>query len=325
MKTVLLKQQEKMWINTAVQCFKDESQALLDLIPLLDDNFDKAIDLILDCKGKIIITGVGKSGHIGAKIAATLSSTGTPSFFVNPLDFYHGDLGVVCENDLVIAISNSGFTDELLRIVPSLLDRNIPIVGISGNPHSLLAKYSAAHLNVSVKREACPLNLAPTSSTTATLAMGDAIACCLIKARGFKDTDFAKFHPGGMLGKRLLTKASDIMISKDLPIVEPDTLLREAVTIVSKGRLGICIAMKDDAIAGIITDGDIRRAMQNSPDQFFSLTVADVMTCSPKTVAPTVKVAEIDHILNSNKIHCVLVADENNHLLGVVDSFSTVI
>ncbi len=314
-----------MWIKTAVQCFEDESQALLDLIPLLDDNFDKAINLILDCKGKIIITGVGKSGHIGAKIAATLSSTGTPSFFVNPLDFYHGDLGVVCENDLVIAISNSGFTDELLRIVPSLIDRNIPIVGISGNPHSLLANYSAAHLNVAVKREACPLNLAPTSSTTATLAMGDAIACCLIKARGFKDTDFAKFHPGGMLGKRLLTKASDIMISKDLPTAEPDTLLKEAVTIVSKGRLGICIAMKNGVIVGLITDGDIRRAMENSQDMFFSLTVADIMTCSPKTVAPTVKVAEIDHILNSNKIHCVLVADEENRLLGVVDSFSTVI
>ncbi len=314
-----------MWIKTAVQCFEDEAQALLDLVPLLDDNFDRAIDLILGCKGKIIITGVGKSGHIGAKIAATLSSTGTPSFFVNPLDCYHGDLGVVCESDLVIAISNSGFTDELLRIIPPLLDRKIPIVGISGNPRSLLAKYSAAHLNVAVKHEACPLNLAPTSSTTATLAMGDAIACCLIKARGFKDTDFAKFHPGGMLGKRLLTKASDIMISKDLPVVTPDTLLKEAVTIVSKGRLGICIAMKDGVIAGLITDGDIRRAMENSQDLFFSLTVADIMTHSPKTVAPSVKVAEIDHILNSNKIHCVLVADNCRHLLGVVDSFSTVI
>lgn len=314
-----------MWTKTAIQCFKDEAQALLDLIPLLDDNFDKAITLILNCKGKIIITGVGKSGHIGAKIAATLSSTGTPSFFVNPLDLYHGDLGVVCENDLVIAISNSGYTDELLRIVPSLLNRNIPIIGISGNPNSLLARYSAAHLDVFVKREACPLNLAPTSSTTATLAMGDAIACCLIKARGFKESDFAKFHPGGMLGKRLLTKASDIMLSNDLPIVSPDTLLREAVTIVSKGRLGICIAVENNIIAGIITDGDIRRAMENSQDRFFSLTVADIMTRSPKIVSPSVKVAEIDQILNANKIHCVLVADDDKHLLGVVDSFSTVI
>ena len=314
-----------MWIETAVQCFKDEAQALLDLIPLLDDNFDKSIKLILNCKGKIIITGVGKSGHIGAKIAATLSSTGTPSFYVNPLDLYHGDLGVVSKEDLVIAISNSGYTDELLRLVPSLLKRNIPIIGISGNPKSLLAQNSAAHLNVSVKREACPLNLAPTSSTTATLAMGDAIACCLIKARGFKETDFAMFHPGGMLGKRLLTNASDIMLTKELPIVSPDTLLKEAVTIVSKGRLGICIAIENKVIAGIITDGDIRRAMENSQNQFFSLRVKDVMTPNPKTVNPTMKVAEIDHILNTNKIHCVLVTDKDKHLLGVVDSFSTVI
>lgn len=314
-----------MWIQTATQCFKDEAQALLDLIPLLNEDFDKAIDLILKCKGKIVITGVGKSGHIGAKIAATLSSTGTPSFYINPLDLYHGDLGVVGEEDVVIAISNSGYTDELLRCVPSLEQREIPIIGMSGNPESLLAQHSAAHLNIAVKREACPLNLAPTSSTTATLAMGDAIACCLIKARGFKEMDFARFHPGGMLGKRLLTKASDIMHKSELPIVSPDTMLQEAVTIVSKGRLGICVALDDNKVMGLITDGDIRRAMENSQSDFFNLQVKDVMTKSPKTVPPTMKVAEIDKILNDNKIHCVLVTDEDKKLLGIVDSFSTVI
>lgn len=314
-----------MWTQTAIQCFKDEAQALLDLIPLLNQDFEKAIDLILNCKGKVIITGVGKSGHIGAKIAATLSSTGTPSFYVNPLDLYHGDLGVVSEADVVIAISNSGYTDELLRLVPSLIRRQIPIIGMSGNPKSLLAEYSAAHLNIAVKREACPLNLAPTSSTTATLAMGDAIACCLIKARGFKDTDFAMFHPGGMLGKRLLTKAADVMHTNELPVVSPTTPLQEAVTIVSKGRLGICVAIKDEVVVGLITDGDIRRAMENSQSKFFTLKVQDIMTPTPKTVPPTMKVAEIDQILNRNKIHCVLVTDETNHLLGIVDSFSTVI
>lgn len=314
-----------MWTQTAIQCFKDEAQALLDLIPLLNDDFTKAINLILSCKGKVIVTGVGKSGHIGAKIAATLSSTGTPSFYVNPLDLYHGDLGVVSEEDVVIAISNSGYTDELLRLVPSLTRRQIPIVGMSGNPKSLLAEYSTAHLNIAVKREACPLNLAPTSSTTATLAMGDAIACCLIKARGFKDTDFAMFHPGGMLGKRLLTKAQDVMHTSELPIVSPETPLQEAVTIVSKGRLGICVALKNDTVVGLVTDGDIRRAMENSQNKFFSLKVDDIMTHAPKTVTPTMKVAEIDQILNKNKIHCVLVTDEHNHLLGIVDSFSTVI
>ena len=314
-----------MWNSTAIQCFKDEAQALLDLIPKLNADFDKAINLILSCKGKVIITGVGKSGHIGAKIAATLSSTGTPSFYVNPLDLYHGDLGVIMEGDVVIAISNSGYTDELLRLVPSLNERSIPIIGMSGNPDSLLAQNSYAHLNIAVEREADPLNLAPTSSTTATLAMGDAIACCLVKARGFREMDFAQFHPGGMLGKRLLTKASDVMHTQDLPVVTPATPLPEAVTIVSQGRLGICIAVDDDRICGIITDGDIRRAMQHSQSNFFTLKVGDVMTHNPKTVPPTMKIVEIDNILNRNKIHCVLVADADRHLLGVVDSFSTVI
>lgn len=314
-----------MWNSTAIQCFNDEAQAILDLIPQLDADFDKAINLILECKGKILITGVGKSGHIGAKIAATLSSTGTPSYYVNPLDLYHGDLGVIGSDDIVIAISNSGYTDELLRLVPSLQERNIPIIGMSGNPKSLLAQHSAAHLNIAVKREADPLNLAPTSSTTATLAMGDAIACCLVKARGFKDVDFAQFHPGGMLGKRLLTKASDVMHTKDLPIVSSSTPLPDAVTIVSEGRLGICIAIDDGVIQGIITDGDIRRAMQYSKSDFFHLRVGDVMTHNPKTVPPTMKIVDIDNVLNQNKIHCVLVTDGNNHLLGVVDSFSTVL
>ena len=314
-----------MWNSTAIQCFKDEAQALLDLIPKLNEDFDKAINLILSCKGKVIITGVGKSGHIGAKIAATLSSTGTPSFYVNPLDLYHGDLGVIMEGDVVIAISNSGYTDELLRLVPSLNERNIPLIGMSGNPDSLLAQNSYAHLNIAVEREADPLNLAPTSSTTATLAMGDAIACCLVKARGFREMDFAQFHPGGMLGKRLLTKASDVMHTQDLPVVTPAPPRPEAVTIVSQGRLGICIAVDDDRICGIITDGDIRRAMQHSQSNFFTLKVGDVMTHNPKTVPPTMKIVEIDNILNRNKIHCVLVADADRHLLGVVDSFSTVI
>lgn len=178
----------------AIKCFKDEAQAILDLIPLLDENFDKAIDLIYNCRGRFIITGVGKSGHIGEKIAATLASTGTPSFFVNPLDAYHGDLGMFKSEDVVLAISNSGYTDELLRFIPLLIDRHIPIIGMSGNPNSLLGQYSTCHLNIHVEKEACPLNLAPTSSTTATLAMGDAIACALMEVRHFKASDFALYH-----------------------------------------------------------------------------------------------------------------------------------
>ncbi len=187
----------------AIKCFQDEAQAILDLIPLLTDDFDKAVELIYHCTGRLIVTGVGKSGHIGAKISSTLASTGTLSFFVNPLDVYHGDLGMFTPDDVVLAISYSGDTDELLRFIPLLVERNIPIIGMSGNPNSLLAQYSTCHLNVAVKREACPLNLAPTSSTTAMLAMGDAIACALMEVRHFKASDFAQFHPGGSLGKRL--------------------------------------------------------------------------------------------------------------------------
>jgi arabinose-5-phosphate isomerase len=313
------------WNSTAIKCIQDEAQALLDLIPEIDDNLNKAVEIILQCTGKVVITGVGKSGHIGAKIASTFSSVGTPSFYVNPLDLYHGDLGVIMQNDVVIAISNSGQTDELLRIFPQLLERHIPIIGMSGNKNSLLAKYSQAHLYVDVKKEATPLGLAPTSSTTATLAMGDALACCLIKARGFKETDFARFHPGGALGKMLLTKAGDVMIKENLPVISPETKLGHAVILVSKGRLGICVAIKNGIVIGIVTDGDIRRAMESSQNKFFDLSVEDIMTKHPKTVSIDTRIIDIDKIMNTNKIHCVLVVDEENRLLGIVDSFSTVI
>lgn len=313
------------WTETAIKCIEDESKALLELIPLIDDDFDKTIEIILNCKGKLIVTGVGKSGHIGAKIAATLSSTGTPSFFINPLDVFHGDLGVIQKNDVVLAISNSGQTDELLRFLPYLLENKIPIIGMSGNPKSLLAQYATAHLNSSVSHEACPLGLAPTSSTTATLALGDALACALMEARHFKASDFAQYHPGGTLGKRLLTKAHDVMRTEDLPVIPPTMKLSEAVIHMSNGRLGLCVATKDNKVVGIITDGDIRRAMENSQDSFFSLTVSDIMTKEPKEVSPDTKITEIEKILHTHKIHSVLVVDKDKHLLGVVDSFSTMI
>ena len=312
--------------DIAVKCFQDEAQAVLDLIPQLDGNFDAAVDLMFRCTGKVIITGVGKSGHIGAKMAATLSSTGTPAFFINPLDVFHGDLGVMTKEDVVIAISHSGQTDELLRFIPYLLEHKIPLIGISGNPDSLLAKYSTCHLNVKVSHEACPLNLAPTSSTTAALAMGDALACALMEARSFKASDFARFHPGGSLGRRLLTRAADVMHTDDLPTVSPSLRMGEALIRMSSGRLGLCVAIDADGrIAGIITDGDIRRAMESRKDRFFNLTVAEVMTRSPKCVQPDTKVNEIEAIMQNRKIHSVLVTDESRALLGIVDSFSTML
>lgn len=313
------------WTETAIKCLRDESEALLELIPYIDESFDKTIKLILKCKGKLIVTGVGKSGHIGAKIAATLSSTGTPSFFINPLDAFHGDLGVIMKDDVVLAISNSGQTDELLRFLPYLLERQIPVIGMSGNPESLLAKYSTTHLNTAVTHEACPLGLAPTSSTTAALAMGDALACALIVARGFKASDFAQFHPGGTLGRRLLTKAKDVMRTDDLPVISPDMKLGEAVIHVSRGRLGLCVAVSNEKICGLVTDGDIRRAMEKSQDVFFKRTVADIMSVHPKCVGPETKITEIERIFQQFKIHSVLVVDADNHLLGIVDSFRAMI
>ncbi|EFC72632.1 arabinose 5-phosphate isomerase [Prevotella melaninogenica D18] len=306
----------------ATQCIKEEAEATLNLINQLDENFDKAVSLMFHCTGKVIVTGVGKSGNIGAKIAATLSSTGTPAFFVNPLDVYHGDLGVMTKDDVVLALSNSGQTDELLRFIPMVLHMNIPIIGMSANPNSLLAKYSTAHLKVWVEKEACPLNLAPTSSTTAALVMGDALAIALMRVRNFKPQDFAQFHPGGELGKRLLTTAQDVMRSDELPIIPKDIHLGEAIIHVSKGKLGLGVSLDNGKVIGLITDGDIRRAMERWQAEFFDHTVSDIMTREPKIVLPTTKITEIQQIMQQNKVHTVLVCDEERHFLGVVDHYS---
>lgn len=306
----------------ATQCIKEEAEATLNLINQLDENFDKAVNLMFHCTGKVIVTGVGKSGNIGAKIAATLSSTGTPAFFVNPLDVYHGDLGVMTKDDVVLALSNSGQTDELLRFIPMVLHMNIPIIGMSANPNSLLAKYSTAHLKVWVEKEACPLNLAPTSSTTAALVMGDALAIALMRVRNFKPQDFAQFHPGGELGKRLLTTAQDVMRSDELPIIPKDMHLGEAIIHVSKGKLGLGVSLDNGKVIGLITDGDIRRAMERWQAEFFDHTVSDIMTRDPKIVLPTTKITEIQQIMQQNKVHTVLVCDEERHFLGVVDHYS---
>ena len=298
---------------------------MLDLIPKMNEEFDRAVELMMQCQGKVIVTGVGKSGHIGAKIAATLASTGTPSFFVNPLDVYHGDLGVMSAGDVVIAISNSGQTDELLRFIPMVLHMEIPIIAMTGNPESLLAKYSTCHLNVSVAKEACPLNLAPTSSTTATLVMGDALAVALMEQRNFQPQDFAQFHPGGELGKRLLTTAQDVMITENLPLLTEDMHLGEAIILVSKGKLGLGVAIAKDHVIGLITDGDIRRAMEKWQAKFFDRTVGDIMTRTPKMVGPQTKIAEIQKTMNKHKIHNVLVVNDKHQLLGIVDRYACVL
>ena len=298
--------------DIAARCLRDESQALLDLIPQLDGNFDGAVNLLYNCKGHVVLSGVGKSGHIAAKIAATLASTGTPAFYVNPLDALHGDLGMITENDVALLISNSGNSDEILRMAAFLEERKLPIVALTGNPESLLAHTATHHINVVVEKEACPLNLAPTSSTTAAMAMGDALACVLIELRHFRAQDFAMFHPGGLLGKKLVTKVKDVMYTEHLPIIPPEMKLIDALISISNGHLGLGVVMREERILGIITDGDIRRAVEGSKENVFNISVSEAMTKTPK----------IPYMFHKYKIHSLLVVDKNNHLLGIVDYFA---
>ena len=309
-------------IDKAVRCLEQEAEAIQSLVSRLDDTFLRAVQAIRDCKGKIVVTGVGKSGHIGSKIAATLASTGTPAFFLNPLDAYHGDLGMLGEDDLVLAISYSGATEELLRFLPLIQAKGITIIGISGNPDSLLARYSTIHLNVAVAHEADPLNLIPTASTTATLALGDALACALVEAKHFQPSDFAQLHPGGDLGRKLLAKVEDVMFTENLPFVTPEMPLSEAIEIVTKGTLGIGIVVENEALAGIITDGDIRRAMQRLGQEFFGTKVCAIMSKNPKTISKDAKIVEAGETMNHHSIHTLVVLDEFSRVVGVIDSFS---
>ena len=320
-------------IQRATECLQTEAAAIESLETRLAEEFLKAVELIRACKGKIVVTGVGKSGHIGSKIAATLASTGTPAFFLNPLDAYHGDLGMLSADDLVLAISYSGATEELLRFLPLIQAKGIAIIGMSSSDESLLAKYSAVHLNISVSREADPLNLVPTASTTATLAMGDALACALVEAKHFQPTDFAALHPGGDLGRKLLAKVEDVMFTENLPFLTPDMPMSEAIEIVTKGTLGIGIVVENGVLTGIITDGDIRRAMQRLGQDFFATPVSAIMSQNPKTISKDAKIVEAGEKMNHHSIHTLIVVDSNPSSLpskneqagvvvGVVDSFS---
>ncbi len=312
---------EQAIIQRATECLEQEASAVRSLIARLDESFVRAVETICDCKGKVVVTGVGKSGHIGSKIAATLASTGTPAFFLNPLDAYHGDLGMLSEQDVVLAISYSGATEELLRFLPLIQAKHITIIGMSGNPDSLLARYSDIHLNIAVEREADPLNLVPTASTTATLALGDALACALVEANRFQPTDFARLHPGGDLGRKLLAKVEDVMFTQNLPFLTPEMPMNEAIEIVTKGTFGIGIVVENEALVGIITDGDIRRAMLRLGQAFFTTPVSAIMSKNPKTISKDAKIVEAGETMNHYSIHTLVVLDEDK-VCGVIDSFS---
>lgn len=305
----------------AIKCFQEEAQAILNLIPTLNENFSKAVDMLFNCKGKVIITGVGKSGHVGEKMAATLASLGTPSFFLNPLDAYHGDLGMVSAGDVVIAISYSGTTDELLRFIPLLIERKIPIIAMTGNPESLLAKSSACHLNIMVEHEADPLNLAPTSSTTTTMVMGDALACALVQLRHFKPSDFAQFHPGGALGRKLLCTVKNSMVKENLPIVRLTDKVSDTIIAISHNKQGIAVVLEKGKIVGVVTDGDVRRAMCNQQDGFFQLLVKDIMSTHPKTINENAKLNVAGDLMRKYNIHSLVVVNDAHEFVGIIDSF----
>ncbi len=305
----------------AKEVFEIEAQEIVNLSNSLTNDFERAVRAIFECKGKLIVSGMGKSGIIGKKIAATMASTGTPSFFLHPAEAYHGDLGMIGIEDIVLLISNSGETDELLKLIPFLKSQGNTIIGMSGNINSTLAKNSTYHLNIHITKEACPLQLAPTTSTTATLVMGDALAVALMKLRDFKDSDFAQFHPGGSLGRRLLTKVEDVMHKDNLPICIKESGIKEIIQIISRARLGLVVVTDNNKISGIITDGDIRRAMESQEDNFFSLKAKDLMSFNPKTISPKAKLMEAQTMMAKYKVNSLLVSTLEDKLIGVVQIY----
>ena len=305
------------FIEIAKEVFEIESEAILELKGQLSEDFNAVVECILKLKGHCVITGMGKSGHIAEKIAATLASTGTPSFFLHPGEALHGDLGMLTKEDAVIAISNSGESEEILRIIPIIKKREIPLIVMSGNPKSTMAKEGKYFLNVAVKKEACPLQLAPTSSTTATLAMGDAIAVALMKARGFKPENFAMFHPGGSLGRKLLTQVKDIMVSKELPIVNLETNFKDLIAEMTSKRLGVCLVLDNGRLVGIITDGDLRRALM---DDKFDSNAAEIMTKQPKTIQSDAMATQAESLMMESKIK-ELVVMEGEKVVGIVQLY----
>lgn len=308
-------------LSLARKTIHTEALALKHLEQTLGDDFVCAVELILHSRGKLVVTGMGKSGLIGRKIAATLASTGTPSFFLHPGEAFHGDLGMISPEDTVLALSYSGETDEILKIVPFIHTNGNKLISMTGNPESTLARNSDVHLDVAVRHEACILHLAPTTSTTAQIAMGDAMAVALMKLRNFTSIDFARLHPGGSLGRRLLMTVGNVMRSHDLPIVGPDCSATEMIHTISKGGLGLIIICEGDRVEGIVTDGDVRRTMERRRADFFNIRAADIATPNPKSICADAKLIEAEKMMTRNKITSLLVNDEAGKLVGVIQIY----
>ena len=307
-------------LNTAKQVISTEAQALTQLTEQLDQNFVKACELIQNCSGKVILIGMGKSGHIGNKIAATFASTGTPAFSVHPGEAGHGDLGMIEQNDVAICISYSGESDEIMTLVPVIKRLGVVIIGMTGNPNSSIGQISDIHLDVSVEKEACPHNLAPTSSTTVALAMGDALAVSILTSKGFSPDDFARSHPSGALGRRLLTFVSTVMkTGDDIPAVSADTKLLDALLVMSQKALGMVLITKNNELQGIFTDGDLRRVLETH-DNIQTLTIGKVMTANCKSILADKPAMVAVQIMDEFNLNSLPVVDNNNQVVGAINT-----
>lgn len=295
-----------------------EAEAIVAMSERIDERFSEVVNRILVCNGRVIVCGMGKSGIIGRKISCTLASTGTPSFFMHPAEAFHGDLGMIKKEDILLLISYSGETEEILKIIPFLKGNGNRIISMTGNASSTLANSSDYHLNVSVKREACPLKIAPTTSATVALVMGDAITVALMRERGFKIEDYARFHPGGNLGRMLLTKVQDVMIKDDLPIIAKTSDMKDVIQVMTSSRWGTAVIVDEEQhITGIITDGDLRKAL-NKRGNILLLKAQDIMTKNPKTINKNLKLYEAEKIFNEQEIITLLVSSEEGKLLGLL-------
>ncbi|HIF9263972.1 TPA: KpsF/GutQ family sugar-phosphate isomerase [Photobacterium damselae] len=304
-------------VDIAKSVIKTEILGLDYMSSQLGDEFIEAVNAIISTTGRTIICGMGKSGIIGKKIAASFASTGTPSFFMHPGEAFHGDLGMVKPEDVFIAISNSGETDEVLKLLPFLRDNGNYIIAITGRPESTLAKNAHCHLNIEVPKEACPLQLAPTSSTTATLVMGDALTVALMSERNFKPENFARFHPGGSLGRRLLSKVRDEMVKDNLPVVLINDHFSTVINVISAGQLGLCLVMDENELVGIITDGDIRRSMETHGKNVFDLLAESIVTRSPLSISPDVSIQVAYEQMHDKNVTSLVVLEANT-LVGVI-------
>jgi arabinose-5-phosphate isomerase len=308
-----------MSLRTARRVLQIEAQAIQDVLARLDDTFDRATDLLFGCKGRVVVTGMGKSGLIGRKISATLSSTGTPSFFLHAAEALHGDLGMLARGDAMLAVSYGGETEEIVRLLEALKRFEIPVVTLTGKIHSTLAEASEVVLDVSVREEACSLNLAPTASTTVAMAVGDALAVALLERRDFRHDDFAALHPAGRLGRKLRRVAHKMHAGEDLPRVYPDTPMPDVIHEMSRKGLGMTtVTHPDGRLAGILTDGDLRRLMEKHRGATLEMTAANAMTRNPQTIGPHVLASEALNLMEKRKITSIVVVDEAQGVLGVV-------